>query len=170
MSTPFLLQKALQAHLTQSLAVLPLETKIKGRDGKNAEGEHTRTARVFVGDVPKRKAGQEEVIPFVSVHEQAGHTGDHGMTRTELLLRCAIFSEDEEDAAQELSNLVQSVRHVLSPLCQHPLDSRYRLLTDDKGRLLPWERPLEQPSPYAEAYILTTWEYKGFELAFAEGV
>lgn len=159
----YLLQCALRAHLAPALAHLPLCVKQRTQPlTENASAEVTRPANIYIGDVWPKQAGAEENVPFICLQERGGHD-EESLTRVEILLRCAVHSPTPEEASHELSNLISTVRHALMPLSQRPLEARYRLLTDEKDRLLAWETPTEQNHPYAEAYILSVWEYKSME-------
>lgn len=159
----YLLQCALRAHLAPAVAQLPLCVKQRLQPLKeNVDAEVTRPANIYIGDVWPKQAGAEENVPFICLQERGGHD-EESLTRVEILLRCAVHSPTPEEACHELSNLVSTVRHALMPLSLCPLEARYRLLTDEKGRLLAWETPTEQNHPYAEAYILSVWEYKSIE-------
>lgn len=159
----YLLQCALRAHLTPALAHLPLCVKQRIQPvNKNPGAEVLRPAKIYIGDVWPKQAGAEENVPFICLQERGGHD-EESLSRAEILLRCAVYSPEPETAVHELSTLVSTVRHALMPLSLRPLEARYRLLTDEKNRLLAWETPTEQNHPYAEAYILSVWEYKSIE-------
>lgn len=160
---PYFLQCALRAHLTPVLAHLPLCVKQRTQPlTEKTSAEVTRPAKIYIGDVWPKQAGAEENVPFLCLQERGGHD-EESLTRVEILLRCAVYSPEPETAVHELSTLVSTVRHALMPLSLRPLEARYRLLTDEKNRLLAWETPTEQNHPYAEAYILSVWEYKSME-------
>lgn len=159
----YLLQCALRAHLTPALAHLPLCVKQRLQPVNEDPGtEVLRSAKIYIGDVWPKQAGAGENVPFLCLQERGGHD-EESLTRVEILLRCAVYSPEPETAVHELSNLVSTVRHAIMPLSLRPLEARYRLLTDEKNRLLAWETPTEQNHPYAEAYILSVWEYKSME-------
>lgn len=159
----YMLQCALRDALTEALANLPLLVRQRVQaQSTNAEPEISRPANIYIGDVWPKQAGAEENVPFLCLQERGGHDAD-AMTSAEIIIRCAVYSLEPEEAAHELSNLVSTVRHALLHRQHSPLEQVYRLLADDKGRLLPWETPTEQSHPYAEAYILSVWEYKSIE-------
>lgn len=157
---PYLLQTTLREHLTPVLEALPLA--VNPRATATTVQELTRPAAIRIGDVLPRQATDGESVPFVCLQERGGHD-DEGVSVVEILIRCAVYSPEPEEAAHELSNLVHTVRHALMPLAVQPMQGRFRLNCDEKGRLLPWETPTEQNHPYAESYILSVWEYKSIE-------
>lgn len=159
----YTLQCALRDALTPALAGLPLLVKQRVQPAATQAGpEITRAAKISIGDVWPKQAGTEENVPFVCLQERGGHDAD-ALTTAEIIIRCAVYSGEPEEAAHELSNLVSTVRHTLLARQHSPLEQSYRLLADEKGHLLPWETPTEQTHPYAEAYILSVWEYKSIE-------
>ncbi len=168
MSSPYLLQCALRDVLSTALEKFPLAVRkdirgdIKGVNKGDTKTENTRPVNIYLADIALREKGSAELAPFICLQERSGEDID-GMTRVEILMRLVVYSEDVEGVAHELSNLVQVVRHVLMPFVTRPLLREYRLLLDEKKRLLPWERPLDQFHPFAEAFILSMWDYKGFE-------
>lgn len=157
---PYLLQTSLRAHLTPVLGALPLA--VNPRTATAMGEELIRPARIRIGDVIPKVPAEGESVPFVCLQERGGHDSE-GVTVVEILIRCAVYSPEPEEAAHELSNLVHTVRHALMPLAVQPMQGRFRLNCDEKGRLLPWETPTEQNHPYAESYILSVWEYKSIE-------
>lgn len=168
-----MLQCALRDALAPVLETLPLAVKNRpvgrgapqpSRNGEPfaSDPDALRPAAIHIGDVRPKQSGSDETVPFVCLQESGGHDAD-SMTRAEILIRCAVYSPEPEEAAHELSNLLHTLRHALMPLGQSPLSGRYRLLADEKGRLLPYEIPTEQNHPYAEGYILSVWKYKSLE-------
>lgn len=155
-----MLQTSLRAHLTPVLEALPLA--VNPRTATATGEELTRPALIRIGDVIPKVPAEGESVPFICLQERGGYDSE-GSTVVEILLRCAVYSPEPEEAAQELSNLVHTVRHALMSLAVQPLQGRFRLNCDEKGRLLPWESPTEQNHPYAEGYILSVWEYKSIE-------
>ena len=60
--------------------------------------------------------------------------------------------------------LMKAVRaEDLAPCLKEPLEARYRLTPDEKGRLFPWEKSDMQPRPYLQATVMTHWRMKGLE-------
>lgn len=159
MSHPYLLQCAIKDALAETVGTTLHTCRATG------DKEELAPLKIFIGDIPPRKRNEPEAVPCLCIQEQGGKDID-GMTFVELVIRIVVYSREVEDAAHELSNLIFAVRHALMPFCTRPLSQRYRLLCSDKGELLPWERPLEQQSPYAEAFVLSVWDYKGFEHNF----
>lgn len=165
----YMLQCAIRAALEPAVATLPLLTKPRPQALKTpaaaptaVQVESTRAAKIYIGDVWPKQTGPEESVPFICLQERGGHDAD-SMTTVEIIIRCAVYSLNPEEATHELANLVSTVRHALLTKQHSPLECQYRLLIDDKGRLLPWESPTEQTHPYAESYILSVWEYKSIE-------
>lgn len=155
----FTLMRALKAALEARLVELPLATPVRAE-----HPEATRPARVFIGDLPSKKDGPDQEFPFVLLQARSGYgTGTEWIV--EVLVRCGVYAREDGDAGEaaenDLGNLSAFVRRVLLPCSQAPLESRYTLEPDGKGRFLFWERPDKQPQPYAEAWIVSIWRLPG---------
>lgn len=152
----YTLMRAMKSALEATLPELPLATP-----GRVPHPEGQRAANVFIGDLPPKKPeGPDQEFPFVLLQAKTGHLTDTE-NMAEVLLRLGVYSREEGDngeaAENDLSNLVSLVSRVLKPYAAAPLESRYVLEADGKGRFLFWERPDKQPQPYAEAWMISLW-------------
>ncbi len=152
----YTLMRAMKSALEARLAELPLSTP-----GRVPHPDGQRPAAVFIGDLPPKKPdGPDQEFPFVLLQVKSGYlTEAEGLV--EVLLRLGVYAREEKDngeaAENDLSNLVSFVCRVLKPCAAAPLQSRYALEPDGKGRFLFWERPDKQPQPYAEAWMISLW-------------
>jgi hypothetical protein len=165
-----LLQLRLKEHLQAALAPLKLL-------GQSEHGDAQTAPRVFIGDVPpKRRNTPERIIhevPCVVIVPLSGHIdtepgGPAGVTL--IALSCCIYNPDKEDdgdltgVESDLANLISAVQGALLPCAEgDPLAKRFILVPDEKGKILAWARPEEQPGPFASATVTSLWTYKVWE-------
>ncbi len=162
---PFFL-KTLQKHLIERLADFRLEWRGEG-DAPDGYG----AVRIHVGDLPpkQRRPGMvgrlADSFPCVVLVPVSGESVS-GEDAVSVALVCAVFCGEEGDAEAvetDCALLLSRLRQALQPCLKQPLDQRYRLTTDDKGRLFPWEKSDLQPRPYLQATLMTRWCMKGIE-------
>ena len=149
---------ALATHLRQSLSGLHLA----GPDGNAA------LLKVFVGDLPAKTADK----PFpclILVPVNGYHNGDGGVCTTIAIIAGLIGTdEDEANGAEiaetDLAALLTNITRCLLPCAEAaPLQDRFILLPDDKGRFLPWEKAEGQARPYCQTVITSHWLGRGWE-------
>lgn len=166
--SPFFLP-ALKARLLADLADLRLDRRVPDVTGDAPEP--SRPVQVFIGDLPpkKRRPGcpdkSDEPFPCVVLIPTSGQTDD-GEDAVTVALVCGVYcgdAGDAEGAETDLAVLLSRVRQSLAPCVRLPLDRRYRLTEDAKGRLFPWEKSDLQPRPYIQATVMTHWRMKGLE-------
>lgn len=165
--SPFFLP-ALKARLLADLADLRLDRR--GPDVTGETPELSRSIQIFIGDLPpkKRAVGAESVdepFPCVVLIPASGQT-DSGEDAVTVALVCGVYcgdAGDAEGAETDMALLLSRIRQSLTPCRAQPLDRRYRLTEDAKGRLFPWEKSDLQPRPYMQATVMTHWRMPGLE-------
>ncbi len=162
MSKMYTLQSLLREHFEDAFSTFPLALRGEG------EAEQAGGVKVFLADKPLRGREDAGNAPFICLQERSGRHVD-SWEEIEIICRCVAYSNSIEEAAHELSLLISTLRQSLFSCVTKPLDGEFFLIASEKGELLPWEKPLEQKHPYCEAYVLSTWKYKGFEFAYAGG-
>ncbi|WP_394027486.1 hypothetical protein [Desulfovibrio falkowii] len=157
----YLLMTALRACIEPQLATLPLSAR--QRHTRPEPGQETlRPATVHVGRLPAKEGGDTSDAPFVLIQSMHGYD-EEGCSYTTIALRVLIWSEDGEAGENDLQNLVALLRRAVLACRQQPLDGRYVLEPDERGRFAFWDRPDEQPPHFAEAYVLTNWKMQGLQ-------
>lgn len=154
---PFLLL-ALKTHLLTNLD----ERHFVGKGPDNVDS--LQSAQVFIGGLPPQNP-QRESYPHVLIIPRQGHACQ-GETVVTVALVCGIYNPepgDAEGAEMDMALLLSRIRQSLFPCVKCPLDSRYRLTEDAKGRLFFWEKTDAQPRPYMQATLMTHWRMKGLE-------
>ncbi len=160
---PFFL-KAVKTRLETDLADLMLENR-------NGDQSSLRHVKFFIGDLPPKQRRTTEVespedpFPCVVIVPASGH-GDGGEDVVSVALIYGIYcpeSGDAEAAEMDHALLLSRIRQSLFPCCKAPLEQRYRLTEDTKGRLFPWEKSDMQARPYIQATVMTHWRMKGLE-------
>ena len=155
----YLLQTALRAMLEPLLATLPLSTRQRQTRPEPGQAP-TRPATVCVGSLPAKKEGGEYDAPLVLIQMMSGHDED-GASHAVIALRLVVWNEDGEAGENDLQNLLGLLRRTVLACKQQPLDGRYVLEPDERGRFAFWDRPDDQPPHFAEAFILTNWKMQG---------
>ena len=152
----FFLLTELRDYLSPALENLRLPRKHRGSTG----GVET-VPSLILGLPP---SGQEswERVPFVSIQALSGKETEDGLASMDVGIRIAVRGETGEEAENHMHNVLNAVRHRLLQLKKQPLAKLYRLEPTKDG-IVPWWRPDEQVFPFAEAFILTTWTFKGME-------
>lgn len=152
----FLLLTELSEYLAPALASLRLPRRQRGSQ------EETEAVPSLILGLPP--TGQEawERVPFVSIQALSGRETEDGLASMDVGIRIAVRGESGIEAENHLHNVLAAVRHRLLELKKQPLAKRYRLEPTRDG-IAPWWRPDEQAFPFAEAFILTTWTFKGME-------
>ena len=154
----YLLMTALRKSLEPQLATLPLRSWQRHTRPEPGQ-EMLRPATVRVGRLPA-KEGDASDAPFVLIQPMHGHDED-GCSYTTIALRVLIWNEDGEAGENDLQNLLGLLRRAVLACKQDPLDGRYVLEPDERGRFAFWDRPDDQPTHFAEAFILTNWKMQG---------
>lgn len=158
----------LKARLLADLADLRLDWRGPVPDG---EAEPSRPVQVFIGDMPpkKRRPGDAEKpgdrFPCIVLAPVSGQTDGGEDAATVALIYGVYCGEDGDAEGAEMDSalLLSRIRQSLFPCLKSPLDRRYRLAEDAKGRLFPWEKSDMQPRPYVQATVMTHWRMKGLE-------
>ena len=169
-----LLQMRLRDHLRESLSHLRLL-------GQSGQGDVQTTPKVFIGDTPPKRmkanaatpATEARELPCVVIFPLSGCLQvDGGAVESEavMALCCAVYNSEKgeqgdlEEVEGDLAALISAVTGALLPCAQGvPLAKRFVLHPDEKGRLLPWVRPEEQPKQFSAATITSRWQFKGWE-------
>ena len=157
-----LLLEAMKKKLSEGLSDLPLVHQ--GKDGDKAAPPY-----VWVGDLPPKRSEKDwSALPCVLLVPLSGHHGDEG-AETEIALICIVYNPEKGDGSggeNDLANLLSKVVGLLIDALDskgHPLDDRFILRPDNRGRVLPWQKSDQQPKPFLQATIISTWRYKGWE-------
>ena len=158
----YLLLCALRGALEPKLATLPLPTRSREKHPPQGGPESLRSATVYIGDLPPKKAGEEIQPPFVVLQDLNGKHLD-GFHYVQVGLRVSIWNEDPEGALNDLHNLMSLLIRACGAFRSAPLDGRYKLVPDDDGAVCNWFRPDEQNPPFREGYIITRWHMAGLE-------
>jgi hypothetical protein len=163
-----LLQKRLKEHLQAALAPL----KLVGPSLEEKGAPVVCPPQVFLGDLPpKRREANAREVPCVLLVPLSGHHQDGGDGSTEavatIALVCVAFNPEEGDVEggeADLAALLSAISGALLP-CAHgvPLDRRFILSPDDKGRILHWVKGQDQPRPYLQATMTSLWHFWGWE-------
>ena len=163
-----LLYTSLKTHLTRELSALTLL-------GQTADGTRVTAPQVFIGDLPAKRGNTPERVvrelPCVVIVPLSGHLDvEDGASESvaEVAFSCAVYSPPEggdlEGPETELAVLLSAVTRALLPCAQGvPLVRRFVLAANDKGKMLAWVRPEEQPKPFFGATITSRWIFKGWE-------
>lgn len=159
----------LKARLLADLADLRLDCRTSAASA--SQKKSACAVRVFIGDLPpkKRGSGDTEVLddrfPCIVLVPLSGQT-DSGEDAVTVALICGVYCGEEGDtegAETDMILLISRIRQSLIPCLKEPLEARYRLTPDEKGRLFPWEKSDVQPRPYVQATLMTQWRMKGLE-------
>ena len=162
---------ALKARLLAGLADLRLDWRDSAPADADAEAAPARAVRIFIGDLPPKKRGSgdtealDDRFPCVVLVPLSGQT-DSGEDAVSVALICGVYCGEEGDAEgaeTDMILLLSRIRQSLAPCLKEPLEARYRLTPDEKGRLCPWEKSDMQPRPYMQATLMTCWRMKGLE-------
>lgn len=162
-----LLYMRLKEHLGAALAPLKLL-------GQSANGDRETAPQVFIGDVPAKRQNTPgrpvREIPCVIIVPMGGSLMvEDGAAEAiaDVGLACTIYNPegaDQEEPETELAALVSAVTGALLPCAQGvPLDKRFVLVPDDKGKLLAWARAEHDPVPFYGATVSSRWWFKGWE-------
>lgn len=155
-----LLAGKIKEHLDEGLKNLMLL-------GQSSAGLEKRPPKVWIGDLPpKRKDKDSRELPCVLIVPLAGHFEEGSMVMTVALL-CVVYNQEDTDGAgaeTDLLNLISKIAELLLPAGQGtPIARRFILEPDERGRLLAWTKSENQPKPFVQADIITTWRYKAWE-------
>ena len=157
-----LLLATMKDKLTKGLGVLSLVHQ--GKDGDAAGPPH-----VWIGDLPPKRDGKDwGGLPCVLLVPLSGHHNDEG-AEVEVALICIVYNPEKGDGTggeSDLANLLSRVTAILIDALDsrgRPLDDRFILQPDHRGRVLPWQKSDQQPKPFTQATIISTWRYKGWE-------
>lgn len=147
---------ALKTCLTDGLADLHLL-------GQTAEGDAIQPVQVFIGSLPQPEASKP--FPCVILMPVSGHHGG-GVENICITLICCVYNPepgDAEGAEQDLAILMSGITRVLGACRETPLERRFQLVPDHRGRLLAWEKAETNPKPFLQAAMLSHWTMKGWE-------
>lgn len=136
---------------------------------QSEQGDIVGPPHIWIGDLPpKRKNNQWTGLPCVLLTPLSGHQGEEGAV-VEVALICVVFNPEEGDGSggeNDLAVLLSAVTGLLieaqaSKGC--PLADRFILEPDGRGRVLHWQKSDQQPKPFIQATMTSTWRYKGWE-------
>lgn len=171
-----LLLPAIKIFLTKECAHLHLVSQEKDKDGN----EIVRAPRVFIGDFPaKRERGFDtHEFPCILIIPQAGYA-ENGIEVMEIAIILAVYNDEENSAADsnkrakgdasglemDLVLLYSAVSRALRKCLDIPLEERFNMERDEKGRILRWQRSGEPntPRPYAQMVLVSRWTAHGWE-------
>lgn len=155
-----LLAPLLKEHLSRELSSLTLV-------GQSGQEDAARPPQVFIGDLPaKRREKDAREIPCVVIVPLSGFQQE-GACVTEVALICAVYNKEEGDGEGvegDMALLLNALTRALVPCANGaPLGRRFNLVSDQKGRMLPWSKDDKQPQPFMQAIMTSTWNSKGWE-------
>jgi len=157
-----LLLEALKKRLAAGLGDLALVRQCK--DGDKAGPPH-----IWIGDLPPKRSKEDwSALPGVILVPLSGHLGDEG-GEAEVALICVVYNPEDGDgtgAEYDLGHLLSRITRLLLEALETkgcPLDDRFILLPDKSGKVLPWQKSEQQPKPFMQATMVSTWKYKGWE-------
>lgn len=171
-----LLLPALKIFLTQECAHLHLVSPEKDEN----DNEIVRAPRVFIGDFPaKRERGLDtHEFPCILLVPEAGYAQD-GVEVIEIAAILAVYNDEESDLAEsnkrakgdlaglemDLVLLYSAVSRAFRKCLNVPLEERFSLERDEKGKILRWQRSGEpnMPRPYAQMVVISRWTAPGWE-------
>ncbi len=133
--------------------------------GSGTEGAVIRPVHVHIGNLPPARSGDPAPQPFVLLAPVSGYLRE-GESTARVACVCSVYNPEEGDAEgaeMDMAALLSELARSLAPCCKMPLEGRYRLTPDEKGRLFPWEKSDMQPRPYLQATVMTCWRMKGPE-------
>lgn len=155
----------LKKYLAKRCAHLRLESPEPGKDGAPV----VRPPRVFIGDFPaKREAGQDaREFPCILLTPVAGYA-EGGEEHVDIAAILAVYNPEQGDGEgmeMDLAVLCNTVAHALRACLEQPLEQRFQLERDEKGRTYRWQRSGEPttPRPYAQLTIISRWMIPNWE-------
>ena len=157
-----LLLEAMKKTLTDGLSSLSLVHQ-------SEHGDKVGPPHVWIGDLPPKRNGKDwSALPCVLLVPLHGHHGDEGAETTVALI-CIVYNPEGGDGTggeTDLALLLSKVAGLLIDALDSkgcPLDDRFILQPDDRGRILFWQKSDQQPKPFTQATMTSTWRYKGWE-------
>lgn len=155
----------LKEYLTEALKPI----KLLGQpDSENLNSdEQVCQVQVFIGDLPPKQVNnKQQDIPCIVIVPLSGHQ-EGGEVITSLALICIVYNPDGRDseaAEADLATLLSGIVGALAPFSQGvPLDDRFELEPDSRGRLLPWVKSENQARPFLQVTMTSQWKFKGWE-------
>lgn len=156
---------ALQTHLTAATAHLHLVSSEKNREGQ----EITRPPRIFIGDFPAKREGGKDAreFPCVLLAPFTGFGDDDG-DFVDIAALIAVYNPESGDGEALEMDLAVAQNTVLGALIRcktEPLERRFTLVPDEKGRFYHWQRTGDpnQPRPYAQITLVSRWQIPGWK-------
>lgn len=136
---------------------------------QSESGDKAGPPHVWIGDLPAKR-GQKNYsgLPCVLLTPLSGHHDEEGAEATVAII-CVVYNPEEGDGSggeNDLANLLSKVTGLLIDTLDSkgcPLDGRFVLTPDSRGRVLPWQKSDQQPKPFIQATMTSTWRYKGWE-------
>ncbi len=157
-----LLLEAMKAKLMAGLKDLSLVHQ-------SEQGNKAGPPHVWIGDLPpKRNPKDWSGIPCALLTPLGGHHSEEGAA-ADVALICVVFNPEDGDGSggeNDLANLISKITGLLIEALDSkgcPLDGRFVLEPDRQGRILPWQKSDQQPKPFIQATMTSTWRYKGWE-------
>lgn len=149
---------ALKTHLSEALK----EMRLMGQGG---DGDVEVAPAVFIGVPPPKNKNNQLDVPCVIIVPASGYQQE-GAAFSDVGLVCCVYNPergDNEACELDMFFLLSRVVESLVPIAQgQPLDARYELIADERGRLLSWERAPQHPRYFLETTILTRWQTRGW--------
>jgi hypothetical protein len=144
-----LLCDALRSYIEMSLSSFKLEAV-----RKNGEEPKLVQLKLIDGYLPPKRSTSNEDHPFVLVRPD-GATTDDGVTQAEVSIVIGVW-QSEFNGHRDCISAMAKIRQALFELPARTLANRYQL----NGPVV-WENLAEQPWPYWQLNMKTTWLMRG---------
>lgn len=139
------LARDLRAYLADRLSSFTLPAQVvKGQPEKR------RTPQIVNGYLPPKRANASDDFPFVIVRAESGKS-DQSSTSVDVVILVGCYTE-AFDGHEDCINVMAKIRQALFDLRCGTLSRRYQFNGD-----LSWNLSPEQPWPYWELQISTSW-------------
>ena len=156
---------ALKKHLEEATAHLHMVSPEKDKNGKPI----VRSPKVFIGDFPAKREGGKDAreFPCILLTTVSGY-GEGGEECVDIAAIAAVFNEengDGEGLEMDLALLVSNISRALRKCLHTPLEERFALERDEKGRTYRYQRSGDpnQPRPFAQMTVISRWTAPGWE-------
>lgn len=156
---------ALKRYLTKECSRLRLVSPEKDKAGKGV----VRPPRVYIGDFPAKREGGMDAreFPCILLTTHVGYA-EGGMEMAEIAMLLGVYNPESGDAEgleMDLALLQSAVSRALRKCLDVPLDQRFSLERDEKGRTYRWQRSGDPntPRPFAQVTMISRWMAPGWE-------